>query len=531
MTSSDLDLLKEQLAMLGGEVARLRAKEKADQAALQALRVANQRYRNAFATNFLFQGFLSLDGTLLDTNPISLLAIGKELSDVVGKPFWTTPWFSPELGTPALVRDCVRRAAAGEMARVTMSELWATGPRTVELAIRPTRDEAGRLDILICEGYDKTALIAAEQKLHQSEKMAALGSLLAGIAHELNNPLAIVVTQAVLLRETGSDPATIRRAEKIEVAADRCAKIVKSFLAIARQRPVSLAPVDLAEIVRSALDLTAYGLRSSGVAVSVDLPPSLPRVIGDADQLGQLALNLVVNALHALQNTEGSRELRISGWAMPECVRLTFADNGPGVPDTIKSRIYDPFFTTKPVGAGTGIGLSLCQSIVGQHEGSLTLKDTPGGGASFILTLPRATETAVTSRDVEDEFPGPSLASILIVDDEPEIVNSLREVVAPLSGQVDTAATGTEALRLIRSCRYDVIVSDLRMPDLDGPGLHAALAERGDGHQNRIVFMTGDVLDRRISRFLDETGLPVLEKPFAPSEARRVVAKALATRR
>jgi signal transduction histidine kinase len=302
---------------LEGEIARLRAKEEADQAALQALRVANQRFRNAFATNFLFQGFLSLDGTLLDTNPISLLAIGKELSDVVGRPFWTTPWFSPELGTPALVRDCVRRAAAGETARVTMSEKWATGPRTVELAIRPAWDEAGRPDVLICEGYDKTALIAAEQKLHQSEKMAALGSLLAGIAHELNNPLAIVVTQAVLLRETGCDAATIKRAEKIEAAADRCAKTVKSFLAIARQRPVFLAPVALSEVVRSALDLTAYGLRSSGVAVSTDLPPDLPDVTGDADQLGQLALNLIVNALHALQKNEGTRELRIRAGLRP----------------------------------------------------------------------------------------------------------------------------------------------------------------------------------------------------------------------
>jgi CheY-like chemotaxis protein len=207
---------------------------------------------------------------------------------------------------------------------------------------------------------------------------------------------------------------------------------------------------------------------------------------------------------------------------------LTFADNGPGVPDAIKSRIYDPFFTTKPVGAGTGIGLSLCQSIVGQHEGSLTLQDTPGGGATFVLMLPRAAKGAATPPDVVDTSLGPGLASILIVDDEPDIVESLREVVAPLSARVDTAATGTEALRLIQACRYDVILSDLRMPDLDGPGLHAALAERGDGQQNRIVFMTGDVLDGRISRFLDETGLPVLEKPFTPSDARRLVAEALA---
>ena len=529
-TSSDLGLLRKQVAALEAETARLRAEKERYRASAEELELMNVRFRNAFETSFLFQGFLSLDGILLDTNPISLTAIGKELSDVVGKPFWTAPWFSPALGTPARVRDCIRRAAAGEVARVTMSEHWATGSRTVELAIRPAKDQQGRPDVLIAEGYDKTALIAAEQKLHQSEKMAALGSLLAGIAHELNNPLAIVVTQAVLLREIGADADTLRRAAKIEAAADRCAKTVKSFLAIARQRPISLAPVNLGEVVRSALDLTAYGLRSSGIALSLDLPANLPEVTGDADQLAQLAMNLVVNATQALERNEGRRELRIGGAATHDSVQVTFADNGPGIPDTIKSRIYDPFFTTKPVGSGTGIGLSLCQSIVSQHEGSLTLHDTPGGGATFVLSLPRAADSATAAREIADESHGPIRALILLVDDEPEILESLREVLAPLSRRVDTAATGKQALRLIGSCDYDLILSDLRMPDLDGPGLHAALAGRPGPQQERIVFMTGDVLDGRIAQFLRETGLPILEKPFAPSEARRVVAEALAAR-
>jgi two-component system NtrC family sensor kinase len=528
MTGSDPDVLRERVAALEAENARLRAREESDREALEALRVANMRFRNAFETSFLFQGFLSLDGILLDTNSISLLAIGKDLADVVGKPFWTAPWFSPELGTPDLVRDCVRRAAGGELARVTMCENWATGPRTVELAIRLASDRDGKPDVLICEGYDKTALIEAEQKLHQSEKMSALGSLLAGIAHELNNPLAILVTQAVLLRETGTDASTIARAQKIEAAANRCAKTVKSFLAIARQRPISLAPVRLDDVVGSALDLIAYGLRSSGVILSVDTPPDLPQVRGDADQLGQLALNLIVNALQAVEKVEGPRALRIVARAMPDSVRLTFADNGPGVPDGIKSRIYDPFFTTKPVGSGTGIGLSICQSIVRQHGGSLTLQDTPGGGATFVLTLPRATQSTATPPDVADDPPGSGFARILIVDDEPEIVDMLREVIAPLASRVDCAATGLQALRLIRAHDYDLILSDLRMPDLDGPGLHSALVEQGEQKQERIVFMTGDVLDGRIGRFLDEACLPVLEKPFTPSDARRVIAAALA---
>jgi two-component system NtrC family sensor kinase len=508
------------LAALEAEAAELRARHEADQAALEELRGINRRFRTAFQTSFMFQGFLTLGGILLDTNETSLRAVDAELRDVVGLPFWETPWFTQDKNA---VRDCVRRAAGGETARVHLIENWPTGHRTIVLSIRPCVDEQGRPDVLIAEGYETTALLAAEEKLHQSEKLAALGSLLAGVAHELNNPLAIVVTQAVLLREKGTDAATIARAEKIEAAASRCARIVKSFLSIARQRPISRGPVKLDAVVQAALDLTVYGLRSNGVAVSVDIPSDLPEVMGDADQLGQVCMNLIVNALHALQTTDGPRKLRVTAAADKDEVRLTFADNGPGVPNTIKSRIYDPFFTTKPVGTGTGIGLSLCQSIVRQHEGSLALQDTPDGGATFILTLPLAghpTLEVPAERDVKTPLPG---AAILIVDDEPEIVAALREIVAPLSRRVDTAETGRAALQLTALYDYDVIFSDLRMPDLDGPGLHASLATGGSDQHHRIVFMTGDVLDGRISQFLESTGLQVLEKPFTPEEARRVV--------
>jgi two-component system NtrC family sensor kinase len=526
-TLSDVETLRGALADLETETARLRARHEADQAALEELRGINRRFRNAFQTSFMFQGFLSLDGTLLDTNETSLKAIDAELPDVVGRPFWTTPWFTQDADTPEIVRDCTRRAAAGETARVNLAENWPTGRRTVVLSIRPSSDGQGRPEFLIAEGYETTALLAAEEKLHQSEKLAALGSLLAGVAHELNNPLAILVTQAALLREKGTDPATVKRAEKIEAAANRCARTVKSFLSIARQRPISLVPVRLDAVVHAALDLTAYGLRSNGVSVSVDLPSDLPEVTGDADQLGQVLMNLIVNALHALQGVDGPRELRIEGAATADGVQLTVADTGPGIPDAIKSRIYDPFFTTKPVGAGTGIGLSLCQSIVRQHSGSIHVQDSSGGGATFVLTLPLAREPAGPLEVATDSSKAITGAAILIVDDEPEIVEAVREIVAPISRRIDTAETGRAALQLAERYDYDLILSDLRMPDLDGPGLHAALASGGSDQHRRIVFMTGDVLDGGLSQFLDETGLQVLEKPFTPEEARRVVASAL----
>lgn len=369
-------------------------------------------------------------------------------------------------------------------------------------------------------------VVRQREALYQTEKLAALGSLLAGIAHELNNPLAVVVTQAGLLRETSSDPRSVERAEKIEAAADRCARVVRSFLAMARQRPPSRVPVDIRKVVTGALDLTIYALRSDGIDVRTDIPDDIPPIVGDGDQLGQLALNLIVNAQQALRSRSRARSLSVVARRRDHSIQLFFSDNGPGVTEGIRSRIYDPFFTTKPVGEGTGIGLSICQSIVRQHGGTLAYEETPGGGATFAVTLPSgdpARGVLPTSSKPEQPFWG---GRVLLVDDEPEILAVLREIVSPLVDRVDVAENGRKALELIGANRYDLVVSDLRMPEIDGPGLYAALT----GHPQapgRIAFITGDALDAELQAFLDRTGVPLLEKPFTPSEVRKLLASNL----
>jgi two-component system NtrC family sensor kinase len=370
--------------------------------------------------------------------------------------------------------------------------------------------------------------IAQQQDaLHQSEKLAALGSLLAGVAHELNNPLAIVVAQAALMRETASDPKMAARAEKIEAAAERCWRIVKSFLAMARQRSPERKPVALENVIRSAVDLTSYGLRSDGVAVSVEVDQNLPTVVGDEDQLGQVLMNLIINAQQALCRTEGPRRLMISARREARgIVKLVVADNGPGVDSEIRSRIFDPFFTTKPVGVGTGLGLSLCMGIVGAHEGSLTLEETPrGGGATFVIQL-KAVETmsgAQVDHEVEDLASW--ARSILIVDDEAEIAEVLAEIAAPLADIIDVASNGAEGLRMLEARRYDVVISDLRMPGLDGRAFHRVATERDP--QARFLFVTGDTLGAQLQHFLEDTGVPVLEKPFVPAAVRSKIIEAL----
>ena len=396
----------------------------------------------------------------------------------------------------------------------------------------PLLDGAGEVSHILTVGMDITKLKEAEAEiarqqdvLHQTEKLTALGSLLAGVAHELNNPLSVVLSQAVLMKETATDSRTAARAEKIYAASERCARIIKSFLAIARQRPPVRTSVRPDEVFRSAVELTAYGFRSNGIPVALELADDLPPVWGDVDQLGQVLMNLIVNAHHALLQIEGRpRWLRIRATPHGEDeVEITVADNGPGIPEAIRSRIFDPFFTTKATGAGTGIGLSLCMGIIKSHGGSIQLEDTPGGGAAFVIRLPRAPVEVLAAAP---DAPGPDVAgkkTILIVDDEREIALTLAEIVAPLAGQVDIAENGAIALRRLDQRRYDLIISDLRMPELDGPGLFRTLQARPDRFAGQILFVTGDTLAHNLEGFLKETGIPYLEKPFHPSELKRRV--------
>jgi PAS domain S-box-containing protein len=356
------------------------------------------------------------------------------------------------------------------------------------------------------------------EALHQSEKMSALGGLLAGVAHELNNPLSIVVGQAVLLEDLSSDQATKARAAKIHAAAERCARIVRTFLAMARSRPSERGSIDVNGVIEAALELLAYGLRSAGITVACDLGPAVPPVWGDGDQLHQVISNLIVNAQHALQSVEPPRELRVSTRRAGDLVEVEVVDNGPGVDPALAKRIFEPFFTTKPTGAGTGIGLSVCHGIVSAHGGTIELDGRRSRGAAFVVQLPASQEAPAREAPRETNLPRARGGRLLLVDDEPEIGAVYAEVLRRAGHEVTVAISGNEALSLLREQAFDLVVSDLRMPDLDGPGLHRALNDSSSRPIARFIFMTGDALSPQVSRFLEETGCQVLEKPVDPQD-------------
>jgi PAS domain S-box-containing protein len=364
--------------------------------------------------------------------------------------------------------------------------------------------------------------------LRQSEKLTAMGSLLAGVAHELNNPLAIVMGRASLLEAKCNDPELLADATRIREAAERCGRIVRTFLAMARKKPAAHQPVQLNDLVRGAVDLLSYNLRTGGIEVERQLDTALPTVPADADQIGQIVLNLLVNAQQALTQTEPPRRVLVATGTTaadePQRARvwLRVADNGAGVPAENRSTIFDAYFTTKAEGVGTGLGLAVSRSVASEHGGELVLEETSpyGCGASFRLELPLRGQPG--GAPVPDQTQSVEADSgtqrILVVDDEAEVSGLMRDVLEQAGFDVAEAESGAVALELLDAARFDAIVSDLRMPDMDGIALWNAVRKKHPALAARVVFVTGDTLSAAAVEFMRRTGCVCVDKPFAPAE-------------
>lgn len=367
-------------------------------------------------------------------------------------------------------------------------------------------------------------LARSREALYQTEKLSALGSLLAGVSHELNNPLSIVVAQAVMMERQSRGGELAERAQKIRRAADRCARIVQTFLAMARQKRPEREPVDLNAVANAAYDLAEYGLRNDGIAATRDLAPALPNISADSDQLHQIIINLIVNAQQALVEAgvpDRALTVRTRIGHEPGTVILDVADNGPGIPEEARRRIFEPFFTTKPQGQGTGVGLSFSQGLAEAHGGRLELVPA-ARGACFRLTLPIDAERAqpAVAEEPAPEVEAPARKA-LVVDDELEIAESLADFLSIEGFACDIAVGGRAAQEKLATGYYDLVISDLRMPGIDGPQLHAWIAAERPDLLDRVAFATGDTLGVAAARFLEEVKRPVLEKPFMPDAVHR----------
>jgi len=381
--------------------------------------------------------------------------------------------------------------------------------------------------------YDQ--LQRTQAHLIQSERLSALGELVSGIAHELNNPLTVIIGYTQLMEANECSGEVKAGLQKIQKEAQRLFRMVNNLLTFARQQQEGdWTLVDLNEVVQQVLELQAYGGRLNNIEVLVDLEPHLPRLRGDSSQLQQVVLNLLINAEQAISQAYSSGRIVIRTYHTEEGrLRLTVEDDGPGISDSIKDKIFDPFFTTKPAGRGTGLGLSICYGIVRAHEGQIWVESEIGNGSTFIVEFP-----AVWEDQINESQPGtaqtlnlPKVAGqgkrALVVDDEPAITDLLVRVLEDEGCTVDVASDASLALQLLDRTKYDLMIFDFRMPGMGGQELYEMLREGRPNLQSRVVFCSGDTLNARAQKFLEHTGRPWLRKPFHIRDVRTVINQVL----
>ena len=366
-------------------------------------------------------------------------------------------------------------------------------------------------------------------QLVQSEKLSAVGEFVAGVAHELNNPLTAVMGFSEMLRDADVDAKYRRQLDLIFKSAQRCSKIVQSLLSFARRHEPERRPVSVNELVEAVLEIVAYPLRTSNIEVSLHLEPKLPVVQADGHQIQQVFLNIVNNARQAMEAHQREGRIKITTEVSGPNVRITFQDNGPGIPEENLRRIFDPFFTTKEVGKGTGLGLSLCYGIIKEHGGSITPASRPGEGATFIIELPAARDAAAAtgaSSSMKSGKPDPGEGAgkkVLVIDDEEPILEMVQQMLNSYGYHVHTAAEGESALRELKNNRYDAILCDWKMPGLNGRQVYDRLRDIHPELCRRVIFITGDVINEPMQKFLEQEKRPCLTKPFALGELRKAV--------
>jgi two-component system NtrC family sensor kinase len=383
--------------------------------------------------------------------------------------------------------------------------------------------------VLVIE--DQTTRRRLQDQLIQSEKMGAIGQLIAGVAHDLNNPLASVVGFSDFLTEAGEIPPEL--AEPLQVIrqeAERAATIVRNLLSFARSQEAERTVQQIRPVLESTLTLMRNQLMAHKVEATLESEPDLPDLELNANQITQVFVNLISNATQAIASAGRSGRIWVTARRWLDGVAVTIADNGPGIPDDLVPRVFEPFFTTKKAGEGTGLGLSICQGIVKEHGGRITLDARPGSGAAFTVELPGAA-TAPAPSPTTEPAPDAQPLRVLVVDDEPHILYYMRATLESWGHTVEVASDGAYALERALAEPFDAIICDLRMPHLGGREMYQRLARQDPQAAQRIVFATGDTVRGDTLHFLESLGRPYLHKPFALAELRRVLGRVTAQRR
>jgi len=364
-----------------------------------------------------------------------------------------------------------------------------------------------------------------QQELIMSSRLASIGEMAAGIAHEINNPLTGVLGFSDLLMNKNI-PEDIRKyVNIINEGAQRVASITSRMLSYAHQSKAEYTTVDINDVINTTIEMQTYTAKSSNIQINTQLDPDLPPTIADAGQLQQVFLNIILNANVEMTEAHNSGNLLIKTGRTDKTIWISFKDDGPGIAKENLDKIFDPFFTTREIGKGVGLGLSVCYGIVNQHGGKIYTESTLGKGATFIVELPiviKAEQLKLAApTDKEPELV--SGAKILIVDDDSIVCQFLTDMLGGEEHEIEIANNGNDALERLSNNDYNLILMDIKLPDINGIELYKHLQKTAKSLVKRIIFITGDTMATGTMNFLNKTKAPYVTKPFDTKKLKRII--------
>jgi PAS domain S-box-containing protein len=498
-----------------------------------ALQQSEARVRTIFETSHSFQGLLTPDGIVLDANTTSLEAIKARREDVVGKPFWETPWFAGTPGMAEAVKMGVSHAAAGGSGTRAVTVDLPTGVRSFDFSLRPVKNERGEVVAIVPEAFETTARLKAEAALRQAQALEAVGQLTGGVAHDFNN-LLMVLSGGLTLMERRDDPA--RRPMLIahmREAVDRGANLTRQLLAFSRKQELTPEIIDFAQRLDGMHELLTRSL-GANMRIEVETAEDLAPIFVDPMALQLAVLNLAVNARDAMP--EGGTILIKATNGSPEDPQAPFVsvaviDEGVGMTPEVQARIFEPFFTTKETGKGSGLGLAQVHGFAQQSGGRVEVRSKPGAGTTMMLILPASRErrrpvAKPAATDAHGKRPSREAGDALLVEDNDEVAALTREMLEDLGWRVTRVASGEAALgALADGRRIDLVFSDVMMPG-GMSGLDLARKARRRRPHIPIVLTSGYA--EPIRRQAEEAGLPLLPKPFNLDDLAAALDRALA---
>lgn len=403
----------------------------------------------------------------------------------------------------------------------------STSERHFRIKSVPILNEYGDVTKCVLSIRDLTEKVDVEaklkrmqQELNLNRRLVAIGQVAAGMTHEINNPLTGVIAFSQMLMQKDIPENMKEAVEVIYDGASRVVGIVERLRNFARRDRPDKESADLNAIIGNTLAMRSYETRSNGIEVTTNLAEDLPETVANVGQLQQVLLNIIINAEQAMAANSKQKQLTITTEQIADNIRVSISDNGPGIPAEIIDKLFDPFFTTKDNSSGMGLGLNISNSIITEHGGAIRIESEPSSGSTFIIELPIVAETGERKpsnpTDSEQEIPGG--ATILVVDDEPHICRALDRLLTEKGHQVETTSSPLKALEMLDKTKYDLILLDLRMPDMSGIEFYDRIKAISPRLQQKVICVTGDVVSTQNEAFLHETGIPCVAKPFGVNE-------------